>query len=229
MSETKARVWTAVLYPESMKVPLEDVEEVLQGPGCYIVHDKDVNKEGELLKAHIHIFKVWNGGITYGKALEEFRELGEVNKVERVKGVEFIYEYFIHNTEKAKKAGKYQYSPEERISFNGFNIDKYKSKETTSERAEEVTKALCSYIVQSGISNFIDLYRYAVEVYGEDGYKAVSSRSGFLEKLTRGNYLKRRAIFEEQWRENAFSSVPPRISRTRETGKNAIVAGNEEE
>ena len=60
MSAVKKRNWTFVLYPESAPA---DWREQLQKTGllCAIspLHDRDVNPDGEVKKAHYHVILIY--------------------------------------------------------------------------------------------------------------------------------------------------------------------------
>ena len=62
----KKNKWAFVLYPESAP---ENWLEELQFTGLQIaispLHDKDINPDGEIKKAHYHVILIYDGPTTY--------------------------------------------------------------------------------------------------------------------------------------------------------------------
>ena len=57
----KARYWTAVMYPENMIDDWkEEIADLIQMPGAYCVHDKDLDDKKEGRKVHVHIIIVFS-------------------------------------------------------------------------------------------------------------------------------------------------------------------------
>lgn len=114
----KKRNWAFVLYPESAP---ENWRELLQKTGlqCAIspLHDKDVNPNGELKKAHYHIILIYSGPTSFNVVRSLCESLNQPipQPLEQVRG---YYRYLTHkdNPEKA------QYSESDIQTINGFNI-----------------------------------------------------------------------------------------------------------
>lgn len=93
------------------------ISQVIQLPACYIIHNKDVNNDNEGRKTHVHLMVVWRNNTTYKAALGLFNRLSKVGSVsdtnrspikccpfvEQVLNVRQLYDYFIHDTEDARK------------------------------------------------------------------------------------------------------------------------------
>lgn len=117
----KKRNWAFVLYPESAP---DDWKDILQETGlqCAIspLHDKDINPDGELKKAHYHIILCYSGPTSYNvvKSLTDSLNQPIPQALEQVKG---YYRYLTHkdNPEKA------QYDELDIVTINGFNIADY--------------------------------------------------------------------------------------------------------
>lgn len=77
--EKKARAWLTVVYPESAP---EGWQECLTERGVPALisplHDRDVNPDGEIKKAHWHVILVWDGPTTYSNAKEYVDLIGGV-------------------------------------------------------------------------------------------------------------------------------------------------------
>lgn len=209
----KAKYWTAVLYPESMIDDWENkISDLLQIPFEYCIHDKDnlgkviktvknkYNKQitydasdfaidkHEHRKVHVHLVICFPNTTTYKHALFVFQRLQE-NCIycEQVLNIRYLHEYLIHNTEKAKKDGKYQYSTKERISGNNFDIGAFEQISINDKRA--MCKDLCDFVVDNCITNFTDFYVSAFEKFGNEYFEVLCSYSGLIERLCKGNYL----------------------------------------
>lgn len=196
----KARYWTAVLYPESMKPDWQEtIGDDIGFPYAYCVHDKDCRagyklKEGEEYqrKTHVHLIIAYSNTTTYNSVLRLVNKLsaeGKVcaNKVEVVSGIRNCYDYLIHNTESAKKQKKYLYDVSERVTGNNFDIGAYEQVSVSDKR--KVLKELCSMILDNGIYNFVDLYE-VVSTMDDIYFDVMASHGSFLEKLIKGNYHK---------------------------------------
>ena len=128
----KNRYWTAICYPENMKPDWEEnVESLLQVPFAYCIHDKGLELEsGDHRKVHVHVVLVFNAPTTQKHAHEIFNRLSAPGKkclpfCEPVYNMDRMYKYLIHDTEDAKKKGKYQFPKEERKDGNCFDIGEY--------------------------------------------------------------------------------------------------------
>ena len=202
----KARYWLAITYPENMVEGWADeAGDIIQLPYAYCVHDKCKDSKGEERKAHVHWIVVFPNTTTYNHVLSVFKRLGEnaVNKVEAAVSVRHAYDYLIHDTEDAQKKGKYLYPKEERIQGNGFDIGAYEQVSTGDKR--ELVARMASDILDKKFLNFLDFYAYEMSACENEERQLViellQEKSGFFERLTRGNYLKRKVIAREYDRE----------------------------
>lgn len=70
----KYRQWILILYPESMVDNWKDIiDDSLQVPFCYIIHDKDnfnLEENEPERKVHIHLWIVWNNTVWLGALLK---------------------------------------------------------------------------------------------------------------------------------------------------------------
>ena len=173
----QARNIAALLYPDSM---FDDWQERIASwdmPICYCIHDKDHLADGELdRKVHVHVFLRTNKTtLRYAKKL--FETLCDHSKLQpdgksfvtsccrpvcKIENPRKKYDYLIHATERARKDGKYQYEPWERIELNDFDIGAYEQ-ETESEKHEHVEE-LINYIESEQLCNMAELRRFLLSV-----------------------------------------------------------------
>lgn len=193
----KARYWWAVLYPENMIEDWENlIAEKLQLPFAYCIHDDDLEKEfgdqtQQKRKTHVHIIIAFANTTTYKHVTSIFSLLNApdkraFNKVEAVRGIRHCYEYLIHNTETAKKDNKKQYSPNDRVIGNNFDIGAYEQISTSDKL--RMSKEICNYIVEHDIYNFADLYMAVISNFDDAYFEILQTHSGFYERLIKGNY-----------------------------------------
>lgn len=206
----KARYWEAICYPENMKEDWQiSIGDDLQGfPYAYAIHDKDnladyEPKRGEehQRKTHVHIIIAFTNTTTANHAFEVFSALSAECKqcLSTVRKVSFIrnaYEYLIHNTETAKKQGKYLYDASERITGNNFDIGAYE--QITAADRDRIRKELGAHIISEGFTNFLDFYMSVVSNYDDMYLDVVATNSAFFERLTRGGYQKAQMLTWEK-------------------------------
>lgn len=225
----KARYWWALMYPENMVDNWEeDISSILQKPFAYCIHNQDgCYTDGSPRKVHVHIICAWSGPTTGATALKLFKKLEKPgclavcnNEIEYISDISWAYNYLIHDTITAKKKGKKQYDPSERIVGNNFDIGNYEqiSKTDTNMFLDSLT----SYILDERVTNFAQFYRSVKNDQRWEGVRSqvleiVERKSGFLERIIKGVYLESRAeiqemkdsIFFQQITENRKLSNPP--------------------
>lgn len=191
---TKARYWTAVCYPESMRPDWRDViGEVLQIPGVYTIHDKDVDGDQDDRKVHVHVMCAWANTTTYKAALQLFQLLSApgkrcCNTCQKVQNVRYMYNYLIHDTDDARKKHKFQYKPADRVAFNNFDIGAYEQLGVADKRA--IRRAIGKIIIDENFTNYIDLYNYILSNYDGEYEETLVCYSGHFVRMVDGNWQK---------------------------------------
>lgn len=196
LQKSKAKYWTAVLYPENMIPDWEEkIGEILQYAFCYCKHDKDLLKETEeeQRKEHVHLVLAFNNTTTYRNAFNLILKLSAdgkraCNKIEAVNNVRYMYEYLIHNTEKAKKDGKFQYDRKERICGNNFDIGSYE--QLSVQDKLNMIKELVKLIKEQRITNYFDFVELVMAEFDDGYFELISTKTSFFKELCRGLYLK---------------------------------------
>lgn len=197
----KNRTWQAILYPENMITDWKDrIDDIVQLPFAYCVHDKGLELEDlqEERKIHLHLILVWPNTTTFRSAMTVFGYLSAAGKncigrVEPVIWHERAYKYLIHDTDKARKQGKYQFDPAERITGNNYDIGAY-IQVSTLER-NEMFDDLTDFILDNGIINFAEFVQLSREAFMERkevAREVIRGYSGYFEKLIKGCYHRQR-------------------------------------
>lgn len=206
----KARYWVAVLWLENMVSGwVEKIDDLIQLPYVYCVHDKDTDTRSEHRKPHVHLILAFPNTTTYKHALEVFKLLGEksVNTCEACVSVRHMYDYLIHDTESCRKQGKHLYSPDERIVGNGFEIGLYE--QISISEKQELLKQLVDYIIDRNFTNITDFTVAAMREFDSRYWDIIVGYNGILERYCKGNYLKWKRTLEV--RQHNWEN-PPRAS-----------------
>lgn len=193
----KNRTWQAILYPENMIDGWQQrIDDLVQLPFAYCLHDKGLQMEDleEERKVHLHLILVWPNTTTFKNAKTVFGYLSApgknaVGRVEPVIWHERAYKYLIHDTDKAKMQGKFQFDPRERITGNNYDIGAY-MQISTLER-NEAFDDLTDFILDNNIRNFADFIEFSRQAFPERKEvirEVIRGHSGYFEKLVKGCY-----------------------------------------
>lgn len=195
MSISKARFWATVLYPENMIENWESkIDEILQIPYCYIIHNMDKDTKSEHRKDHVHLMLVFPNTTTQKHALAVANQLSKEEKkaastIQAVIGIRNVYDYFIHDTESSRKAGKELYDASQRITGNGFDIGSYEQLGVAEKN--DMCKELCNLIREKRYTNFADFFEFVIDNYEDTNYfEIVKTYSGLFERYTKANFQK---------------------------------------
>lgn len=175
MSE-KNRHWTFILYPESAK---ENWRDYLQETGLPFVvsplHNNDVTETGEFKKEHYHILVCFPGPTTFNKVNSLCQELN-ATMPKRVLSIIGIYRYLTHkdNPEKA------QYSENDILTFNGFNIKEYN--QLTPTQSLTLKKEILKLINDNNINEYSLLIDYLLKNDLNDYLNICSSNAFFFDR-----------------------------------------------
>ena len=126
--ETKVKLWEGICYPENMLDDWqEEIDDILQVPFAYAIHDIDHDQKSKQRKTHVHIIVVWGGNTTRKAIINVLNRLSADGKrccssAEPVNNIRHAYDYLIHDTASCRKKGKELYPVEVRIEGNNFDI-----------------------------------------------------------------------------------------------------------
>lgn len=121
MAKQRARVWTTVLYPESVKLNYRDIftEKHLtwvESP----LHDADLNGDDSEKKAHVHVVFLFPGMKSYDEVRLICDSVGGVSP-QTVHNTRAMVRYLIH----IDNPEKHQYSRSDIFCGGGADVDEY--------------------------------------------------------------------------------------------------------
>lgn len=165
MADKKFRSFAGTLYPDSESYDCETLLSTIRSKfidWAYILHDKDVDKNGDLKKPHIH----WVGRATPRclSVVSNFLGLPE-NDIEVVKNFDNMVMYLIHLND----IDKFQYSPDD-VETNLPNIGQLLRRQSEGQ----IVKDLASAKMQK---SWYDLVQYAVDI---DSYDILRRNLGVI-------------------------------------------------
>lgn len=156
--KTKKRNWTFVLYPESAP---DNWRDILQQTGLEIaispLHDSDRDPTGDLKKPHYHIILCYNNTVT-GRMVKSL--VDDLNQpipmpIDSVKG---LYRYFTHKD----NPDKYQYSENDIMTLNGFDILDFSDLSTGDK--SKIRVELVKFIKENDIDEYSDFIDKIIEI-----------------------------------------------------------------
>lgn len=165
MAEKKYRSFAGTLYPDSESYDCEELLSIIRSKfidWAYILHDKDVDDNGELKKPHIH----WVGRATPRclSVVSNFLGLPE-NDIETVKNFDNMIQYLIHLND----IDKFQYSPDD-VETNLPNIGQLLRRLSEGQIVKDLASAKME-------KSWYDLVQYAVDI---DSYDVLRRNLGVI-------------------------------------------------
>lgn len=210
--DQRARTWTFVVYPESAPENWRDILSDYHIPWVESpLHDKDVNPDGEVKKAHWHIILFFDGK----KSFEQVQEITDAlnapipQKTANAKG---LVRYLIH----MDNPEKYQYKREEIVCHCGADIDEYFALSSSSRRVE--LREMIEFISDSKIDNFDDFLMYCIRQKEFDWFDiAVNHNTLAINKQLDSIYQKNKSD-----RSSKKSSLELKVAQVKEMSKRGI-------
>lgn len=152
----RTRSWSTILYPDSAKSNWKDflIDECIP---AFVspLHDKDVNADGEIKKAHFHIVFIFDGVKSYSQIKDICNSIGSVEP-KPVNSTRGYCRYLCH----LDNPEKHQYSVNDVLSFGGLVYNDLISSVSDKYIAIRDMMKFCS---DSGIFAYSDLLEYACD------------------------------------------------------------------
>lgn len=184
-SQVKGRIWALLVYPESAPIGWRELLKQSGVQGFISpLHDKDTKEETEEeKKSHWHVGLVFSGPTSLAAVSEISKQLNSPAP-QRMLSVKGLYDYFSHKN----SPEKYQYDEAEIECFNGFDIAKYVTAKSTSEKLQ-LRRAINSLIFKEEICEYSELMARLEELGDVDMLEvAMSSTMHFQHLLTSLRY-----------------------------------------
>ena len=177
--EKRARQFMYVQDLEHLKVGLSDLGSILAKTSvqewAYILHDKDVYENGELIRPHVHVVLKYTHPQVLSHVVRLFKDEPQYLEVWKGK-INNAYSYLVHATSEAKN--KFQYDSEMVIA--SFDFEK---------RLEKIQTGVKKSIVDAKfVSDMITQYGDEEITYGElvaaIGFTEVARNKRIIDNLT---------------------------------------------
>lgn len=194
MGSVKSKYWWAICYPENMKEGWQnDIDDLLQLPYAYCIHDKDLDNDGDSRKDHVHVMIAFPNTTTMKHAKSVFKEMEITGRqmllndtINRVINVRRAYNYLIHDTDECRKKGKYQYPASDRIIGNNFDIGAYE--QVGLEEKMQMRRELSLFLIEKQFADYTTFYQYVINNYDSEYESIVVTYQGHFDKLCKGCY-----------------------------------------
>lgn len=191
--DDRARTWTFIVYPESAPENWRELLDEYHVPWVESpLHDKDINPDGSVKKAHWHVILLFDGKKSY----EQVKELTDAinapipQKTANTKG---LVRYLIH----MDNPEKYQYKRDEIVCHSGADVDEYFALSSSLRRA--VLWEIVEFIKENEIDNFSDFIGFCLETDNRDWFDvAMNHNTLAINKLLDSIYQKHHPKFEEE-------------------------------
>lgn len=154
MEKKRTRNYATVVYPESAPINWQGIlQEQLVPAFISPIHDKDINSDGSMKKAHYHVMVLYEGVKTQEQAQEVFSQIGGVG-IEPIKCARAYARYLCHldNPDKA------QYSIDDVISLSGADYNTMIN--LASDKYNAIGEML-EFCTQNNVVSFAELLLYA--------------------------------------------------------------------
>lgn len=188
--DERTRNWTIIVYPESAPDNWRDILDNYHiGWLCSPLHDKDVNPDGKLKKAHWHVVLVFENKKSFAQIKDIADKLNSPIP-QKVEGIRGMVRYLIH----LDNPEKYQYSKDDIENHGVYDIERY-FKNSSSERQTLIE--IVQYIRREHITSFSQLTYYAIDIENEDWFDTMSQRNTiFLKEVIQGEYHSQKRLQE---------------------------------
>ena len=155
MSKITGRCWAFCVYPDSLPSNYEEIITNTGLPMCFSpLHDKDVEEDGSIKKAHYHVICYYENPTTENNVKINVCDKlhGTIPlKLENMRG---MYRYHIH----LDSPNKFQYDDRDRRFFNGF--DKNEVEKLTSTQILRLKRDIISIIKEKDFYEYSDLTNF---------------------------------------------------------------------
>lgn len=153
----RARNWCAVVYPDSAPENWKEQLDALNIKwACSPLHDKDVDDDGVIKKAHYHIIICHSGNKSFEQIRDDLKFLNcPIPQICR--DVRSSTRYLVH----LDHPHKYQYNRDDIECYGGFDLSNIMAL-SSSEKKQVITEVL-QYIRDNNVTEYYDLVNYCMD------------------------------------------------------------------
>ncbi len=174
MTNKRARLWTFVVYPESMPDNWLDIlEQLYVATVISPLHDKDIDLNDELKKPHYHVLLLYEGNKSY-RQIKEITDSLNAPIPQVVGSAKGLVRYMLH----IDNPDKYQYNAQDMKSLNGADISEL-LKPSSGDRYTMI-KDMLQYINDNMILEFEDLLYYAMDHKFDTWFPLLCDNSSYI-------------------------------------------------
>lgn len=173
MSKKRSNQWTFIVYPESAPENWRDIInelhiEWVESP----LHDKDLNPDGNIKKAHYHVYVKFASLKSYNQVLEMFQEKIQCTVPLVVHSGRSLVRYFAH----LDNPSKFQYDETTIVPHGGADLKDLLTK-TFSEESS-ILSEIENFIIEKKVNDLISLVYYATR-YRKDWIDIIRRKNTF--------------------------------------------------
>lgn len=173
----KGRDWTFIVYPESAPVSWREILNDthlrwVESP----LHDKDINPDGEIKKAHWHILLTYDGPVNI-VAVKKITDKLNAPVPQKISSAKGLVRYMIH----LDNPEKFQYSRSDIKGHNGADVASYF--ELTATNKLMIMKDIVRYIYENEVDNYSDFLMYCIENKDDWFDVAINSNTIAINKM----------------------------------------------
>lgn len=192
----KYRYAECILYNENMIEDWKDkIDYLIQMPFAYCVHDKDLGDDEDEThgKVHVHIILVHSNTVALSFFVKwcnlRLSKVGSkcCSTAKPVINPKQAWNYLIHDTEKARQEGKFQYPQSARVCGNDFDIHHFIQIDECTKIT--IIQKITDYIIEHNIMDLTSMVEW-VQRQGTVYFSIFVSRSSYFDRICGGNWKK---------------------------------------
>lgn len=170
----RTRNWTFVLYPESAPADWREQLDTLHVPWVESpLHEYDVNPDGEVKKAHIHVVLQFRNKKSYEQVKAITESLNQP-RPEAVADMRGMCRYLIHRD----NPEKFQYEQKDILCHQGFDVAEYFGA-TKSEKYQAIAEMM-EFIEEHNITEFTQFSSYCRKERFDDWFPLVCDSCAYV-------------------------------------------------
>ena len=202
-SDLRARQWMYVQDLNHLKVNLDDLINILEQSNssewAYIVHDEDLDENGELIRPHIHTVLKFTNPQTLSHLTSMFKDKSQYFQIWKGR-INNAYSYLIHATSSA--IGKKKYDPE-KVTASFYFVKRIKQIQLRVSNKKVMSSKV--------IDIFLNKYADGEITYGEleeaIGIAQLAKKKNIIDHIDQINAIKEHKQWLKQFEGHTMESL----------------------